>query len=113
MTLHFLLQQAAWLYDRQLSKVRAQMRRAGTTHPHATSPPPWSGSGSSALGVQSITRNAPNPGELNESKGLPTLADISKEHVPLADLQCCKRIPTPSEVRATLNAPALSLQYML
>ncbi|TQB74044.1 hypothetical protein MPDQ_005244 [Monascus purpureus] len=61
-TLPFLLQQAAWLYDRQLSKVRAQMRKAGTTHPHATSPPPWSGSGSSALGVQSITRNILNPG---------------------------------------------------
>lgn len=29
MTLPFLLQEAAWLYERQLSQVRAQMRKVG------------------------------------------------------------------------------------
>lgn len=32
-TLPFLLQQAAWLYDRQLSQVRAQIRRVGSQNP--------------------------------------------------------------------------------
>ncbi|KAJ6117451.1 hypothetical protein N7512_007176 [Penicillium capsulatum] len=36
-SLQFLLQQAAWLYDRQLSQVRAQMRKVGTTQ---SNPPP-------------------------------------------------------------------------
>ncbi|KAL1968116.1 hypothetical protein VTN77DRAFT_2247 [Rasamsonia byssochlamydoides] len=52
-TLPFLLQQVAWLYDRQLSQVRAQMRKVGTTHSH--SPPP-SVSGSGALGGQAMKR---------------------------------------------------------
>ncbi|PLN78533.1 hypothetical protein BDW42DRAFT_195844 [Aspergillus taichungensis] len=48
-TLQFLLQQAAWLYDRQLSQVRAQMRKVGTTQSHSPSPVPGSVSGSTAL----------------------------------------------------------------
>ncbi|KAJ5565843.1 hypothetical protein N7535_007481 [Penicillium sp. DV-2018c] len=48
----FLLQQAAWLYDRQLSQVRAQMRKVGTTQSHTPSPLPGSVSGSAALGGQ-------------------------------------------------------------
>ncbi|PLB41626.1 multidomain presynaptic cytomatrix related protein [Aspergillus candidus] len=48
-TLQFLLQQAAWLYDRQLSQVRAQMRKVGTTQSHSPSPVPGSISGSTAL----------------------------------------------------------------
>ncbi|KAJ5555038.1 hypothetical protein N7461_003508 [Penicillium sp. DV-2018c] len=51
-TLQFLLQQAAWLYDRQLSQVRAQMRKVGTTQSHTPSPLPGSVSGSAALGGQ-------------------------------------------------------------
>ncbi|EAL92845.1 multidomain presynaptic cytomatrix related protein [Aspergillus fumigatus A1163] len=51
-TLPFLLQQAAWLYDRQLSQVRAQMRRVGTTHSTSPSPAPGSMAGSAALGGQ-------------------------------------------------------------
>ena len=47
----FLLQQAAWLYERQLSQVRAQMRKVGTTAPSAsTSPAPGSISGSTVGG---------------------------------------------------------------
>ncbi|KAJ5885080.1 hypothetical protein N7495_009590 [Penicillium taxi] len=49
-TLQFLLQQAAWLYDRQLSQVRAQMRKVGPmSHSNSPSPGPGSISGSTAL----------------------------------------------------------------
>ncbi|KAJ5970583.1 uncharacterized protein N7479_000501 [Penicillium vulpinum] len=51
-TLQFLRQQAAWLYDRQLSQVRAQMRKVGTTQSNAPSPAPGSVSGSTALSGQ-------------------------------------------------------------
>ncbi|CAG7918212.1 unnamed protein product [Penicillium olsonii] len=51
-TLQFLLQQAAWLYDRQLSQVRAKMRKVGTTQSNSPSPAPGSVSGSTALGGQ-------------------------------------------------------------
>ncbi|KAJ0425981.1 hypothetical protein BJY00DRAFT_122559 [Aspergillus carlsbadensis] len=49
-TLQFLLQQAAWLYHRQLSQVRAQMLRVGTTHSNTASPVPGSIYASTALG---------------------------------------------------------------
>jgi len=57
-TLPFLLQQAAWLYDRQLSQVRAQMRRVGTAHSTSPSPAPAPGSmsGSAALAGQGAKR---------------------------------------------------------
>ncbi|KAJ6024988.1 hypothetical protein N7540_005785 [Penicillium herquei] len=50
-TLQFLLQQAAWLYDRQFSHVRAQMRKYDpTAQSNSPSPAPGSMSGSVALG---------------------------------------------------------------
>lgn len=52
MTLQFLLQQAAWLYDRQLSQVRAQMRKVPTAQSASPSPAPGSVSGSTALSSQ-------------------------------------------------------------
>ncbi|KAL3487154.1 hypothetical protein BJX62DRAFT_246192 [Aspergillus germanicus] len=48
-TLRFLLQQAAWLYHRQLSQVRAQMLRVGTSHSNTASPVPGSIYASTAL----------------------------------------------------------------
>ncbi|EPS26833.1 hypothetical protein PDE_01772 [Penicillium oxalicum 114-2] len=51
-TLQFLLQQAAWLYDRQLSQVRAQMRRVPPVQPSPPSPAPDAVSESSALAGQ-------------------------------------------------------------
>ncbi|BCR91500.1 multidomain presynaptic cytomatrix related protein [Aspergillus chevalieri] len=51
-TLQFLLQQAAWLYDRQLTQVRAQMRKVGTAQSSSPSPMLGSTSGSAALGGQ-------------------------------------------------------------
>lgn len=48
-TLQFLLQQAAWLYDRQLSQVRAQMRKVPPVQSSSPSPAAGSVSGSTAL----------------------------------------------------------------
>ena len=49
MSLPFLLQQAAWLYERQLSQVRAQLRKVN--RPSSTGPPPAPGSNSGSAGV--------------------------------------------------------------
>ena len=46
----FLLQQAAWLYERQLSQVRAQMRRVGNRQSATPSPAPGSASASMVEG---------------------------------------------------------------
>lgn len=46
----FLLQQAAWLYERQLSQVRAQMRKVGNRQSATPSPAPSSVAGSTVGG---------------------------------------------------------------
>ncbi|CDM31838.1 hypothetical protein DTO013E5_1922 [Penicillium roqueforti] len=74
-TLQFLLQQAAWLYDRQLSQVRAQMRKVGTTQSNSPSPAPGSVSGSTALGGQS-QRETPAPGSRAPSRQVSHPKDI-------------------------------------
>ncbi|KAJ5154632.1 uncharacterized protein N7500_010071 [Penicillium coprophilum] len=74
-TLHFLLQQAAWLYDRQLSQARAQMRKVGTTQSNAPSPAPGSISGSTALGGQS-QKETPLPGSRAPSRQVSQQKDI-------------------------------------
>ena len=51
----FLLQKAAWLYERQLSQVRAQMRRVGNRASATPSPQPGSVSGS-MVGGQTMRR---------------------------------------------------------
>ncbi|KIW77911.1 hypothetical protein Z517_07744 [Fonsecaea pedrosoi CBS 271.37] len=51
----FLLQQAAWLYERQLSQVRAQMRRVGNRQSATPSPAPGSAS-ASMVGGQAMKR---------------------------------------------------------
>ncbi|KAK1144783.1 hypothetical protein N8T08_004794 [Aspergillus melleus] len=58
-TLQFLLQQAAWLYDRQLAQVRAQMRKVPNTQSSSPSPAPGSVSGSTALGNPPASKGAP------------------------------------------------------
>ncbi|KAJ5459914.1 uncharacterized protein N7458_001466 [Penicillium daleae] len=58
-TLQFLLQQAAWLYDRQLSQVRAQMRRVPPVQSSSPSPAPGSVSGSTALSANAPKGLAP------------------------------------------------------
>ncbi|RMJ24227.1 hypothetical protein PHISP_04903 [Aspergillus sp. HF37] len=81
-TLQFLLQQAAWLYDRQLSQVRAQMRKVGTTPSNSPSPAPPSVSGSAALGGPPA-RGAPSTD--------PAFADILKHLVPLVGCRHIKK----------------------
>ncbi|OKL62775.1 hypothetical protein UA08_01855 [Talaromyces atroroseus] len=78
-TLSFLLQQAAWLYDRQLSQVRAQMRKVGNTQSQFPPPAPGLGSvsGSGALGGQTM-RRAGSGG----SRVPPRLSAIQKETQP-------------------------------
>ena len=49
-TLPFLLQQAAWLYEQQLSQVRAQMRKVASPTPAAPSPMAGLVSGSATVG---------------------------------------------------------------
>ncbi|KAJ5780415.1 hypothetical protein N7457_005575 [Penicillium paradoxum] len=76
-TLQFLLQQAAWLYDRQLSQVRAQMRKVGTTQSSSPSPAPGSVTGSTALGGQS-QRDTPTLGSRATSRHVAQQKDIQR-----------------------------------
>ena len=55
-TLRFLLQQAAWLYERQLSQVRAQLRKVNRPSSIGNSPTPGSISNSAVAGGQAMTR---------------------------------------------------------
>ncbi|KAJ5396011.1 uncharacterized protein N7487_010314 [Penicillium crustosum] len=71
-TLQFLLQQAAWLYDRQLSQVRAQMRKVGTTQSTSPSPALGSVSGSTALSQ----KETPLPGSRAPSRQVSHQKDI-------------------------------------
>ena len=48
-TLQFLSQQAAWLYERQLAQVRAQLRKVNRPSSTGTSPTPGSASGSGTV----------------------------------------------------------------
>lgn len=54
-TQSFLLQQAAWLYERQLSQVRAQLKKVGTRQSATASPAPGSVT-SSVVGAQAMRR---------------------------------------------------------
>lgn len=55
-TLHFLLQQAAWLFEQQLSQVKEQLRKASRPTSIGTSPTPGSVSGSGIKGGYEMTR---------------------------------------------------------
>ncbi|KAL4743515.1 hypothetical protein BDV11DRAFT_111231 [Aspergillus similis] len=76
-TLQFLLQQAAWLYDRQLSQVRAQMRKVPTADSNAVSPAQGSIYASTALGQPAKT------GQSNSSRAPSRLASQPKEAPPV------------------------------
>jgi hypothetical protein len=76
-TLPFLLQQAAWLYDRQLSQVREQMRRVGNSHANSPLPAPGSASGSAAIGGQAAKLVSSNG-----TRGPSRLQTLQKESFP-------------------------------
>ncbi|KAL4918618.1 hypothetical protein BDW62DRAFT_63972 [Aspergillus aurantiobrunneus] len=77
-TLQFLHQQAAWLYDRQLSQVRAQMRKVGTTHSNTASPAPASIHASTTLGQPGAKTS-----QRSSSRAPSRLASQQKETPPL------------------------------
>ncbi|KAI9821496.1 MAG: hypothetical protein M1832_003344 [Thelocarpon impressellum] len=82
-SLPFLLQQSAWLYERQLSQVRAQMRKVGNPNASASkagsSVPPGSGSGSgSAAGAQSMRRGGSGGAGPSHLTGRPRDSPISR-----------------------------------
>lgn len=56
-TLSFLSQQAAWLYEKQLSQVRAQLRKVNKPSSTTASPTPGSASGSGTVGGYPMTRS--------------------------------------------------------
>ncbi|KAL9600545.1 MAG: hypothetical protein Q9219_003091 [cf. Caloplaca sp. 3 TL-2023] len=56
--LPFLLQQAAWLYERQLSQVKAQLRKVSKPSLTAQSPTPSSVSGSGVAGAHAMARTS-------------------------------------------------------
>ena len=56
--LSFLLQQAAWLYERQLSQVKAQLRKVSKPSLTAQSPTPSSAAGSGVTGGYAMARTS-------------------------------------------------------
>ncbi|QSZ32410.1 hypothetical protein DSL72_001984 [Monilinia vaccinii-corymbosi] len=128
-TLAFLLQQAAWLYERQLSQVRAQMRKATVSKGSlAPSPVPGStsetgvgeaikrtGSGSGGLRVQSSLSNRKDatlskndgsvPNTPNRSMAPPLSSTSSRE----TTVQSRTFVPTsPRPSHATINRRSVS-----
>ncbi|KAL8756358.1 MAG: hypothetical protein Q9184_004531 [Pyrenodesmia sp. 2 TL-2023] len=60
--LPFLLQQAAWLYERQLSQVKAQLRKVSKPSVTAPSPTPSSASASGVAGGHVMARTSSGGG---------------------------------------------------
>ncbi|KAA8570171.1 hypothetical protein EYC84_002496 [Monilinia fructicola] len=74
-TLAFLLQQAAWLYEQQLSQVRAQMRKA-TVSKGSLAPSPVPGSTSETV-VEGIKRIGSGSGGLRIQSSLSNRKDTT------------------------------------
>lgn len=67
MDLPFLLQQAAWLYERQLSQVKAQLRKVSKPSLTAPSPKPSSVYGSGVAGGHAMARTGSGGTEFQNS----------------------------------------------
>lgn len=80
----FLLQQAAWLYERQLSQVRAQMRRMGTRSSNTASPIPASNA-ASVVGAQPMRRTG--SGGSRVPSRLSTQTPVGESSVPSTPLK--------------------------
>ena len=82
-TLAFLLQQAAWLYERQLSQVRAQLRKVNRPISTGTPPIPSSVHGSGYAitggGSQGMLRSQPITHLLNVAR-IPSTIVPGKSH---------------------------------
>ena len=96
----FILQQAAWLYERQLSQVRAQLRKVGNRQSATASPA--SASVTSSMGGQAMRRAGSGGGSRVPSRlstqpvGSPKLADDGSAP------------PTPAKSRASLPLRGVS-----
>ncbi|PLB52541.1 hypothetical protein P170DRAFT_434265 [Aspergillus steynii IBT 23096] len=105
-TLQFLLQQAAWLYDRQLAQVRAQMRKVGgTTQSNSPSPAPGSVSGSTALGNQPSKGAPPSTG----SRVPPRLSLQQKDNPPPRGIgsRRTSSTTTVNQIKALRDSPRI------
>lgn len=91
----FLLQQAAWLYERQLSQVRAQMRRMGNRPSNVSSPLPPSNT-ASVVGAQPMKQT-----EIGGSRGPSRLST----QVPITAIEAPG---TPNKGRSSFAARTLS-----
>ncbi|KAJ5083236.1 hypothetical protein N7456_012663 [Penicillium angulare] len=102
-TLPFLLQQAAWLYDRQLSQVRAQMRRFDQTA-QSNSPSPASGSVTGSVAFGGITSKANNHGRRTSSTSTTTINQFRGSRDPF-------RTETPTTESNLNEQPRESFPY--
>ena len=105
----FILQQAAWLYERQLSQVRAQLRKVGNRTSNVPSPTPGSvsssmmggqamkraGSGGSRVPSRLSTQHVGSPAIGDESSTPPTSAK-SRASLPLRAAPASTAPPRPS-----------------
>ncbi|KAF1992310.1 hypothetical protein K402DRAFT_443123 [Aulographum hederae CBS 113979] len=109
----FILQQAAWLYERHLSHVKAQMRKIGPSN--APTPPPGAGSSHTAAGGLPMKRlgsgggTSRAPSALSfRSRDSPILKDSSIPGTPRSAAPQLSRTPSTTTVtqsRLNQNAP--------
>ncbi|KAL8785148.1 MAG: hypothetical protein Q9213_003566 [Squamulea squamosa] len=82
--LAFLLQQAAWLYERQLSQVKAQLRKVSKPSLTAQSPTPSLGTGSGATGGHAMARTSSGGARMSRNSSTNTVHQIQKASPTLA-----------------------------
>lgn len=95
----FLLQQAAWLYERQLSQVRAQMRRMGSRASNVASPVPTSGVASQSGGYPMRRGGSGGPRAPTRLSTQPSTAAVQDGSTP----------NTPTRARSSLQQRAVSV----
>ncbi|KAI9829399.1 MAG: hypothetical protein M1819_006336 [Sarea resinae] len=83
-SLPFLLQQAAWLYERQLSQVRAQMRKVGSAQ---TTTPAQAGSGGAMPGSHGMRRAGSGGAAPHLSRTSSTTTATQSRHIATPDLR--------------------------
>ena len=98
-TLPFLLQKAAWLYDRQMSSVRAQLRKASKPSSKSSSPTPGAEHGSGTVGGHPMSRGGSNGIRLMSS-----LSIVQNAH---------SRHQTPERGNLCLNATKTDLYLVV
>ena len=89
-SLPFLLQQAAWLYERQLSQVRAQLRKVSKPASTGTSPTLGSIAGSTTAGGQAMKRGGSGGNLMIASFLLLVILNNCQVHESLLPYQCVR-----------------------